>query len=79
LVIESPNKALKFVMNTNRKCSTCNTPNPDKGRAFDGRRVYRCKSCFSVWSEGLQNRTQRYSQQRFGNQFADSKGTGHIS
>lgn len=51
----------------------------DKGRAFDGRRAYRCKGCGKIHTCGMQGRTQKYSNQRFGYQFHDSKGTGHIS
>jgi len=56
-----------------RKCSNCQTPNPDKGRAVDGRRSYRCKCCKNVWTEGLQGRKQKFSVQRLSCQFFDSK------
>lgn len=55
-----------------RTCGFCKSPNPDKGRAFDGRRAYRCKNCGNEWTEGLQGRSQRFSMQRFGNQFHDT-------
>ncbi|MDD5589154.1 MAG: hypothetical protein PHP92_03820 [Candidatus Nanoarchaeia archaeon] len=61
------------------KCPNCKKLNKvDKGRAMDGRRAYRCKICGKVWTEGLQNRKQKYSSQREGYQFADSKGSGHV-
>lgn len=62
-----------------RRCANCQTPNPDKGRAFDGRRAYRCKNCKTIWTEGLQGRERTHSEQREGYQFADSKGSGHIA
>lgn len=60
-----------------RCCPTCQTPHPMKGRAFDGRRAYKCTSCGTNWSEGLQGRQKRFSVQRHSSQFADSKGPGH--
>ena len=60
------------------KCENCKHPQPDKGRAFDGRRVYRCSKCGRIWTNGMQGRERRFSQQREGNQFADSKGRGHV-
>lgn len=57
-----------------RRCAVCQTPKPDKGRAMDGRRAYRCKSCGNVWTEGMQGREKKYSTQRDGYQFADSRG-----
>lgn len=62
-----------------RFCSYCFTPHPEKGRAFDGRRAYKCKQCGNIWTEGLQGRKKQYSSQRYGYQFACSKGKGHIS
>ena len=62
-----------------RRCASCQTDNPDKGRAWDGRRAYRCKCCGKVWTEGMQGREKKYSKQRHGYQFADSKGVGHIA
>lgn len=61
-----------------RNCSVCITGNPEKGRAFDGMRAYRCKCCGNVWTEGMQGREKRYSPQRHGYQFSNSKGSGHI-
>ena len=55
-------------------CHKCSSSDLDKGRAFDGRRAYRCKQCGNVWTNGLQGRKRQYSQQREGYQFADSKG-----
>lgn len=37
-----------------RRCPICKHPGYDKGRAFDGRRAYRCHNCGNVWTEGLQ-------------------------
>ena len=51
------------------QCKICRSFYPDKGRAIDGRRVYRCAGCGNEWSEGLQGRKKRYSIQRMGNQF----------
>ena len=62
-----------------RRCAYCQTTTPDKGRAWDGRRAYRCKCCGKVWTEGMQGREKNYSEQRHGYQFADSKGVGHIA
>lgn len=57
-----------------RCCAVCKTPKPDKGRAMDGRRAYRCKNCGNVWTEGMQGREKKYSEQRDSYQFADSRG-----
>ena len=62
-----------------QQCAVCHTPNPKKGRAFDGRRAYQCINCGNIWTEGTQNREQKFSTQREGYQFADSKGVGHIA
>lgn len=62
-----------------RKCPICNVKNLRKGRAFDGRRAYQCPVCDKIWAEGLQGRKPKYSKQRDGYQFANSKGGGHIS
>ena len=51
------------------QCPDCRLPSPDKGRAFDGRRAYRCTGCDRIWSEGLQGRARRYSPQRESFQF----------
>lgn len=57
-----------------RKCPACLAQYPHKGRAYDGRRCYRCRVCQKQWSEGWQGmKQQRFSRQRHGNQFADSK------
>ena len=56
------------------KCNNCNqNGNVSKGRAFDGRRAYRCNNCGNVWTNGMQNRVKQYSSQRESYQFADSK------
>jgi len=55
-----------------KKTSDCCSSMVDKGRALDGRRAYRCQKCESSWTEGLQGVSQRYSQQRSGNQFHDT-------
>lgn len=54
------------------RCANCGRDHIDKGRAFDGRRAYRCRCCGLVWTEGMQGRAPRYSAQRMGYQFADS-------
>lgn len=54
-----------------RKCAVCGSSNIDKGRAFDGRRAYRCQ-CGNVWTEGMQGRARAYSRQRMGFQFHDT-------
>jgi len=51
----------------------------DKGRAFDGKRVYRCVACRHSFSNGSQGRRKIYHQQRESDQYADSKGRGHVS
>lgn len=52
-------------------CPKCNHKGIDKGRAFDGRRAYRCRQCGYDWTNGLQGRKKQYSNQRMSNQFAD--------
>ena len=59
-------------------CS-CGCDRFDKGRAFDGRRCYRCQQCGSVYTAGMQGREPRYSKQRESYQFPDSKGSAHVS
>lgn len=63
-----------FAIRSVRCCAVCQTPKPDKGRAMDGRRVYRCKTCGNIWTEGMQGRKKKYTKQRDGYQFADSRG-----
>ena len=53
-------------------CPQCRTTCPEKGRALDGRRAYRCRSCRRTWTDGLQGRARHYSEQRQGYQFADT-------
>lgn len=55
------------------RCSNCFYEYSDKGRGLDGRRVYRCQNCGKTWSLGMQGRQKKYSKQRLGNQFADSR------
>lgn len=55
-----------------RRCLVCQTPKPEKGRAMDGRRAYRCACCGNVWTEGMQGREKQYSEQRPGYQFRDT-------
>jgi len=50
----------------------CGCKKWDKGRAFDGRRAYRCRSCGGVHTNGMQGRERQYSRQRPGYQFADT-------
>ena len=69
----------QFCQTAVRRCASCQTEKPDKGRAWDGRRAYRCKCCGNVWTEGMQGREKKYSEQRQGFQFANSKGHGHIA
>ena len=54
-------------------CPVCKGNDIDKGRAFDGRRAYRCNSCLNIWTNGLQGRQRTYSAQREGYQFKDSR------
>ena len=54
-------------------CAKCGNRRPEKGRALDGRRAYRCQSCGETWTEGMQGRSKKYSKQREGYQFADSR------
>lgn len=54
------------------KCTCCGSLYPDKGRAFDGRRAYRCKSCGRTWTYGMQGRVPKYNPQSVGFQFANS-------
>lgn len=53
-------------------CPKCKQEHPDKGRAMDGRRAYRCRGCGTVWTNGMQGRKKRYSTQRQHNQFHDT-------
>jgi len=56
-----------------RNCPSCKYRGFDKGRAFDRRRAYRCQKCGVIWSEGWQGiKSQRFSIQRLGYQFADT-------
>lgn len=66
-------------MKNKRQCPSCFCDKLDKGRAFDGRRAYRCKKCNHVWTEGMQGREQKFHSQRLSFQFADSKGNTHQS
>lgn len=66
-------------MKNKRVCIICKVSNPDKGRAFDGRRAYRCKCCGNTWTEGMQGRTRRYSKQRMGDQFHDTGASTYAS
>jgi len=62
------------------QCS-CGHTGIDKGRAFDGRRAYRCQECLTIWTNGLQNRSKKFSKQRIGYQFynSQSRWTSHRS
>ena len=51
------------------KCPECRSKDIEKGRAFDGRRAYRCGQCLKIWTNGMQGREKKYSQQRSGYQF----------
>lgn len=53
-------------------CGLCHSRSIVKGRAFDGRRAYRCAACGAVWTAGTNNREPRYSRQRTGYQFHDT-------
>lgn len=58
-------------------CPSCRTSSGiDKGRAFDGRRAYRCQ-CGHIWTQGMQGRERRYSPQRPGTQFKDTGAAQH--
>ena len=57
------------------ECPVCGAKRPEKGRAFDGRRAYRCASCGNEWTLGMQGRQRQFSSQRIGNQFADTGAT----
>jgi len=63
----------------NKIVCSCLHTGIDKGRAFDGRRAYRCQKCGNVWTDGIQGREKKYSPQRMSYQFADSKGKFHES
>ena len=79
MIAINKSKNKQYFKSNIRQCASCKTENPEKGRAFDGRRAYRCKCCGKIWTEGLQGREKKYSEQRHGYQFANSKGKGHIS
>ena len=53
------------------ECPSCGHRGLDRGRAFDGRRAYRCKRCGKQWTCGLQGRTKQYKQ-TVGMQFYDT-------
>lgn len=55
-----------------RECKICKTRKPNKGRAMDGRRAYRCVKCGNIWTEGMQGRKKKFHKQRTGFQFKDS-------
>lgn len=61
------------------QCGACHCPDVLKGRAFDGRRAYKCGRCGGVWTCGMQGRAKRYSAQRWSYQFAKSSGAGHAA
>lgn len=54
------------------KCRICNSKFPSKGRAWNGRRAYRCNSCGNTWTFGMQGRIPKYNPQGTGFQFADT-------
>lgn len=54
------------------ECGNCHKRVVDRGRAFDGRRAYRCTLCGMTWTCGLQGRVQQFSSQRVGYQFFDT-------
>lgn len=56
-----------------KKCRKCFCTNIDKGRAFDGRRAYRCNSCNYIWTEGMQGRQHKYSKQMINFQFKNER------
>lgn len=58
--------------NYTRCCPTCRTPNPDKGRAYDGRRAYRCTKCGNSWTEGMQGCEKKFNKQHANYQFKDT-------
>ena len=60
-----------------RPCPICRNAAPDKGRAMDGRRAYRCRSCDYIWTDGLQGRERKYSPQRPYYQFGDTGAARH--
>ena len=56
-----------------RECPVCHHAGVDKGRAWDGRRAYRCQRCGETWTEGMQGRARRFSAQRKRYQFHDGR------
>lgn len=58
------------------KCPRCRKTNIKKGRAMDGRRAYLCSDCNNIWTAGMQGRAKKYSSQRIGFQFAESRKKG---
>lgn len=64
-------------MKTTKYTCECGCNAYDKGRAMDGRRAYRCKKCGKIHTYGMQGRKKKYSEQRFSDQFYNSKGKGH--
>lgn len=52
-------------------CFVCTGNDVEKGRAFDGRRAYRCRRCGCEWTNGIKGK-RRYSVQRVGHQFANT-------
>jgi transposase-like protein len=55
-----------------RCCPNCKHTGLDKGRAFTGKRAYRCQWCGNIWTEGARGRQRKLSPQRQGYQFADT-------
>jgi transposase-like protein len=53
------------------ECPRCKHVSADIGRAFDGRRAYRCNACRWEWTSGHAGK-KRYSKQRVRNQFHDT-------
>lgn len=47
----------------------CCQHKPELGRAFDGRRAYRCKAFGKIWTNGTNGRATTIHPQRQGYQF----------
>jgi len=41
-------------------CPRCRRTEVTKGRAPDGRRAYRCESCYYVWTKGMQGKAPKW-------------------
>ena len=64
-------KSFKYKTHQKLVCPNCRHTDISKGRAWDGRRAYRCNSCKHLWTDGMQGRKKKYNNQQYGYQFSN--------